>query len=128
MKSSKYRFFAYTLLFVMVFNVFKYQVPQVQYRIFKDYIAKNLCENKDKPNSCCHGKCFLKKQLKLADESSSNNENSGNKKIQLTEVKEFLRSHILTPKPDETTLFRLVNPEAAILQGHASAIFVPPKS
>jgi len=112
----------------MVFNIVRYQLPYVQYSLFKDYIAKNLCENKDKPNSCCHGKCFLNKQLKMADESNSTNDNSGNKKMQVNELKEFLRSHILTPKLDETTLFRLVNPEAAILQGHSSAIFVPPKS
>ena len=29
----------------------------------KDYIAKNLCENRDKPQMHCEGKCCLKKKL-----------------------------------------------------------------
>lgn len=31
-------------------------------------IAKTLCENKDKPKSCCAGKCYLGKELKKEDE------------------------------------------------------------
>jgi len=29
----------------------------------KDYIAKNLCVNRDKPMMHCNGKCFLAKKL-----------------------------------------------------------------
>jgi len=29
----------------------------------RDYISKNLCEKKDKPNNCCKGSCHLKKEL-----------------------------------------------------------------
>jgi hypothetical protein len=29
----------------------------------KNYIATELCENRNMPKSCCRGKCFLKKQL-----------------------------------------------------------------
>ena len=32
--------------------------------INKEYIAENLCENKDKPILKCDGKCHLAKQLK----------------------------------------------------------------
>ena len=34
-----------------------------QYYAQKDYIAKNLCENRDKPMMHCDGKCCLKKKL-----------------------------------------------------------------
>jgi hypothetical protein len=33
------------------------------YYIQKDYIAKNLCENRNKPQMHCEGKCCLKKRL-----------------------------------------------------------------
>lgn len=33
------------------------------YEINKDYISKNLCENKAKPMMHCNGKCHLHKQL-----------------------------------------------------------------
>ncbi|OFZ22894.1 MAG: hypothetical protein A3D92_03165 [Bacteroidetes bacterium RIFCSPHIGHO2_02_FULL_44_7] len=31
--------------------------------INQDYIAENLCENQDKPELKCNGKCFLAKEL-----------------------------------------------------------------
>jgi hypothetical protein len=33
------------------------------YMVNKDFIAKNLCENRDKPMMHCNGKCHLRKQL-----------------------------------------------------------------
>jgi hypothetical protein len=35
----------------------------LDYKINEDFIAKNLCENRNKPTCCCHGKCYLGKQL-----------------------------------------------------------------
>jgi hypothetical protein len=39
----------------------------------QEYIATELCINKEKPAMACHGTCFLKKNLKLADEANDNN-------------------------------------------------------
>ena len=38
-------------------------LPLINYSVNKDYIAKVLCVNKDKPRMHCNGKCHLKKQL-----------------------------------------------------------------
>jgi hypothetical protein len=38
-------------------------LPFINYSVNKDYIAKVLCVNKDKPMMHCNGKCHLKKQL-----------------------------------------------------------------
>ncbi len=35
----------------------------------ESYIAKELCENTDKPEMNCHGKCFLKKNMDMANEA-----------------------------------------------------------
>ena len=35
----------------------------LNFQMNREYIAKNLCENRKKPKSCCKGKCYLKKQL-----------------------------------------------------------------
>jgi hypothetical protein len=37
------------------------------YELNKDFIAKNLCENRNRPDIGCNGKCQLSKQLKKAD-------------------------------------------------------------
>ncbi|MGF7215301.1 hypothetical protein GGR92_001441 [Spirosoma lacussanchae] len=38
------------------------------YHANKDYIARVLCENRDKPQLHCDGKCFLAKRLKASQE------------------------------------------------------------
>ena len=42
-------------------------MPFIEYELNKKYIAEVLCENKDKPEMHCNGKCHLKKQLKKAN-------------------------------------------------------------
>ncbi len=39
----------------------------VNYQVNKEYISKNLCENKNKPMLHCNGKCHLQKQLAAQD-------------------------------------------------------------
>ena len=34
------------------------------YQVNRDYIARVLCENRDKPDLHCEGKCYLAKKLK----------------------------------------------------------------
>lgn len=34
----------------------------------EDYVAEELCENKEKPVLKCNGKCYLAKQLQAAEE------------------------------------------------------------
>lgn len=48
------------LIFLLAFQPV---LPYLQYFIFKNYIAKNLCIEKDIPDSCCQGKCFLEKKV-----------------------------------------------------------------
>jgi len=48
------------------------------YTINRDYISKNLCENRAKPNMHCNGKCHLKKQLQK--EEKKENSSPGNMK------------------------------------------------
>ena len=55
------------------------------YTINKDYIAKNLCENRDKPKLLCNGKCQLAKKM-AAEESSPNSSNSAVIKLPFSEV------------------------------------------
>ncbi len=39
--------------------------PVIEYLINYDYIANELCVNKDKPLLGCNGKCYLEKQVKI---------------------------------------------------------------
>ena len=53
-------------LILSVMIVMQPVVPFLEYYTFKTYIIENLCVNRDKPDSCCQGKCYLQKQLKEA--------------------------------------------------------------
>jgi len=55
-------------------------MPVLDYMINYDYIAKELCENKAKPQMHCNGKCHLMKQLAKAAEDQK--QESGKKSAQ----------------------------------------------
>jgi len=40
----------------------------VYYHVNKEYISKQLCENRNNPQMHCNGHCYLSKQLKKAEE------------------------------------------------------------
>jgi len=48
----------------------------LDFELNQNYIAKNLCENRNKPCCHCNGKCYLKKQLNKADKETSNGTSS----------------------------------------------------
>lgn len=124
----KYRLFAILQLGIMVFYLARPILPYIEYAVFKDYIAKNLCVNRDKPKSCCQGKCHLKKQIEKSAETSDSEEKGSNRKILSQEVQEFLISPVSIPKATEVKIPRLANIEIIISIQVVSSIFVPPKT
>ena len=122
------RLFAIILLIMMVFNIGRYQLPQIEYNLFRGYIAKNLCVKKDVKGNCCQGKCFLKKQLKLADENTNGNTtNTNNKKVQTIEINEFVVFDITELNKIKITKLLFFRSETLIIPTYASDIFVPPQ-
>ena len=65
------RLTAMLFLFAVAGSTFNKGIVLLDYRLNGNYIASNLCENRNKPNSCCHGKCFLKKQMEKDDSEKS---------------------------------------------------------
>ena len=45
----------------------------LDYQISRNYIAANLCENRDKPAMKCQGKCYLCKRLKNENKKDQDN-------------------------------------------------------
>ena len=39
-------------------------MPLIEYQTNKEYIASVLCENRNKPELACDGKCYLNKKIK----------------------------------------------------------------
>jgi hypothetical protein len=54
---------AIVVLFAMLSQLFSSVMIIANYVANKEYISKNLCENRTKPKMHCNGKCHLMKQL-----------------------------------------------------------------
>ncbi|WP_411030754.1 hypothetical protein [Spongiimicrobium sp. 3-5] len=74
----------YVVLLVALTMLIRPLWPVAEYVMNYDYIVNVLCENKDKPQLQCDGKCYLAKQLAKASEH--NEENPFGEKQSKTEV------------------------------------------
>ena len=59
------------LLVVLMLQYFNRVEIFVYYQLNKNFISSTFCENKSKPEMQCNGKCYMKKQLKAADENQN---------------------------------------------------------
>ncbi|NML57996.1 hypothetical protein [Chryseobacterium cheonjiense] len=49
-------------------------LPLINYAVNYDYIVKNLCENRNIPQSTCKGKCYVSKELAKTEKQSTTNQ------------------------------------------------------
>jgi hypothetical protein len=61
------------LLLAFMATTFSRAVIVADFYANQDYIAKNLCENRDKPMMHCGGTCHLRKRLAREDNQDKNN-------------------------------------------------------
>lgn len=65
--------------------------PVVEYVVLYDYITKELCVNKDKPEMKCNGKCHLMKEMaKNADADSKDKYHSFSVETQIVFYQDLL--------------------------------------
>ncbi|PIF43374.1 hypothetical protein CLU96_0282 [Chryseobacterium sp. 52] len=64
--------------FISIFIIFTIALrpilPLVNYAVNYDYIVKNLCENRNVPQSTCKGKCYVSKELAKTERQSNNSQ------------------------------------------------------
>jgi len=116
------------LLLVLITYLVIPALPVIDYLINKEFIAKTLCINKDKPKSCCKGKCHMVKQLQKTNQDTDKNTKNTSNRVQLKELNEFVINNSCH-----------LNLEVSIVNYHnfnilafnklaPHAIFVPPKA
>ena len=99
------------------------------YHLNKDYIARVLCENRDKPQLHCDGQCYLAKQLK-AHQDKQDKETS--ERVQNTPVIQLFWEQVSTYSfgtvsmglPCKGRFVYLARPYTQILRG----LFRPPRA
>jgi hypothetical protein len=72
---------AYFLLFSLLAVNFSRFFIFAGFELNKNYIASNLCENRDKPWLHCNGKCYFAKKIKQAQENERNDERQSQKNL-----------------------------------------------
>jgi hypothetical protein len=109
----------------MVLNICKYQIPYIQYNLFENYIAENLCVNRYDKDSCCHGKCFLEKQIDRTDETDNDSSNPATKK-QVKGIDDYVMKEVLLQKPNLLIEIQLLSLTDARLPKISLDISIPP--
>jgi hypothetical protein len=114
-------------LSILIFYILRPVLPFIEYSLLKDYIAKNLCINKDVPESTCDGKCFLNDQLKKSTDPVDTDRDNSKKTDQRPNVEDHLKSDEVITKPFQKyrIVTRFFNP--GISNSWTSLVFVPPK-
>ncbi|AKK72872.1 hypothetical protein HX13_07795 [Chryseobacterium sp. P1-3] len=92
-------------ILISIFIIFTVAIrpvlPLINYVVNYDYIVKNLCENKDVPQSTCKGKCYVGKELAKTEKQSNTSQT-----IKIAGLDVFLSNEILTfPDHKEHELF-----------------------
>jgi len=79
------------LLSVYLLALCKPFCPLVEYTLNKAYIAQTLCENKDKPELQCEGKCHLAKELTKANDAGEKESKPVSSKINFDNDYSYLK-------------------------------------
>jgi len=58
-----------------------------KFRLNQKELAKTVCENKDKPKSCCAAKCYLDKEIKKENKRESNSSSTIKDKTEKSELR-----------------------------------------
>jgi hypothetical protein len=118
----------FLLLSLVTANFSRYMV-YAGFELNKNYIAANLCENRDKPWLHCNGKCYFMKKIKQAEDNDKKQTAKDN--LTRLEVSFF-------QEPYDLTFLQAVNLNAIQVSYPAysylyssqyiNSIFRPPKS
>ena len=95
----------------------------VNFKLNQDFIAKNLCENRGKPEMNCNGNCCLKKELQKQTKREKKAEGERIKSEQIL----FVRSqHIVNIKLSVINKKPSIDNVRSVLKGFGLSIFHPP--
>ncbi|NLR80350.1 hypothetical protein [Chitinophaga eiseniae] len=96
----------------------------VQFQVNQAFIARELCENRNKPQMHCNGRCHLKKELDR-DARQEKNNNTGKNKYEVMFVETIHAFTSTTPKNNINVTPFYKDP---YLDTFTIAIFHPPQS
>jgi hypothetical protein len=114
---------SYIFFLTLVLHTFSQVMIIGQFAINQEFIAAELCENKDEPELECNGKCYLAKELKKDEERKHDDQ------VSKVEVLLFCESKIVSV--DSIPVFHVDKSENSVYlnrlsEGHYNDVFHPP--
>jgi hypothetical protein len=114
-----------SLAFLFLVQSFTRSFIYLNYEVNKDYISNVLCENKEKKELHCEGKCHLKKELQKEDKKESTPTGSSKEKVEITLFNENIPEFSLQI---ETIKEYLISYITLLPQNCSISVFHPPKA
>ncbi len=62
---------ALTLCFILIIRMMAMPLLYLDYNLRKDFIKKNLCENRFRPALHCNGQCYLAKRIAATEQKET---------------------------------------------------------
>jgi hypothetical protein len=111
----------------LLFSIFAKLQVCISYFINQEYYAEVLCENKDKEDSCCMGKCAMEKELvKLTEKEEPQPVKNPNSTFKISKVEEAVVKSIKFYSP-QVFLSLIKTPfEEKLNKGALTVLFKPP--
>lgn len=103
-------------------------VITVDFFVHQDYIAENLCENRDQPELHCDGKCILMQKLQMAEEPAS--QPKPLPEILQFEISGFILNHFIDSTKPALVLVDKLNwllDQELISSQYIADVFHPPR-
>ena len=76
------KWLGFQLALLVFFNSIATGFVYLDFKLRENFIATVLCINKEKPKLQCHGKCYLKQQLKKAVDQDNEQKQSSPRKVE----------------------------------------------
>ena len=95
-----------------------------QFKSNQKQLAETVCENKNKPKSCCAAKCYLDKELKKEDKRQSDSSSSIKDKAEKSELRTGFITFLFVPIA-KTQDYSIIQTKS-LPNNFLSSVFHPP--
>ena len=97
MKKQLHIFFSFILLISFSWQCAAKSIIFLSFKNNQKQLAETVCENKNKPNSCCAAKCYLDKEIKKEEKRQSDSSPSIKDKAEKSELRSGFITFLFIP-------------------------------
>lgn len=97
MKKRLHIFFSFFLLVSFSWQCAAKSIIYISFKNNQKQLAETVCENKNKPKSCCAAKCYLDKELKKEEKRQSDSSSSIKDKTEKSDLRTGFMTFVFAP-------------------------------